>query len=401
MATAASMAGQYHLYPGQSLAIHGRRPVLQPGRLRQLLAGQTPAQAVSTLGNVFTLCAHAHQRSARQALAAAQRSLTDHGSCATSFNDPPALLLLETARDHLRSIALDWPQRLGLAQAPAAQLAWLKGCPLPVVAPTPVSDEALAWRLLAQLNDWLANRVLQQASDAWLAQHRAPDALAAWCHTHARDLLPARCLDDGLQHSTALAQSAPALSLLDQNPARQQDRLLALVRQMQHEPDFCQYPTWHGQSAENGPWTRLRHATTPTTSATLPAVPPVTPPLAPVATQSTLEQRLASRWFELLELSQTTPESLAQGPAPLRSGVLVTGPGQALAWCEMARGLLLHWAHCAADGSVIDYKVIAPTEWNFHPQGTLGQALAVLSSTDSDTARRLAAVFDPCVVCTV
>ncbi|MDD5028198.1 MAG: nickel-dependent hydrogenase large subunit [Rhodoferax sp.] len=380
MTAPAAIAGQYHLCPGQSPAIQGRRPVLQPGRLRQLLAGQRPEQAIRTLGSVFTLCAHAHQRSARQALAAAQSSLTG----ATSSTAPPVqasvLLLLETARDHLRSITLDWPQRLGLALNGAEQLAWLNGCPLPLVTPTPVTDQALAWQQLAQLNDWLARRVLLQASADWLAQLQAPGALAAWCQAHASRLLPARCLADGLQHAAPLTTSVPALHLLDPDPGVQGQRLLDLVQQMQRDPDFCQYPNWRGQCAENGPWTRLRHRAE---AATL-----------------TLEYRISSRWLELIELSQATPTT-SHTPALLSSGVLVTGAGQALAWCEMARGLLLHWAHCNPDGSVRDYQVIAPTEWNFHPQGRLAKALAALSPTDTAMAQRLAAAFDPCVVCTV
>lgn len=393
MASSASLVGEYHLCPGRVPAIAGHRPVLQPGRLRHLLTNQSPEQAVRLLGNLFTLCAHAHQRTARMALTAAHTSLTNRQPGATPVNEAPVVLLLETARDHLRSIALDWPQRLGLAQAPATQLAWLKGCPMPIIAPTPMNDEALAWHLLAQLNHWLVNQVLQQATDTWLAQHRAPDTLEAWCHARAADLLPARCLADGLQHATPLTHSAPALKLLDDDEAAQRDRLLALVEQMQRDPDFCQYPTWQGQCVENGPWTRLRHATTPTTGTTPHTVPP--------QTSSSLAQRLASRWSELLELSQTTPEALAHGNAPLQSGALVTGPGQALAWCEMARGLLLHWAHCNANGSVLDYKVVAPTEWNFHPQGTLAHALSALSPNDTVAAQRLAAAFDPCVACTV
>lgn len=393
MPTLAAVAGEYHLCPGQSPAIEGRRPVLVPGQLRQWLAGRPPAQVVRVLSTLFTLCAHAHRRTARLALTAAHTSLSLVDSPAAPSAEPPVLLLLETARDHLRGIALEWPQRLGLRQAPAAQLAWLKGCPLPIVTATPVTDEALAWCLLAKLDTWLANQVLHQTTDTWLAQHREPGALEAWCQGHAARLLPARCLADSLQQIPALTHSAPALNLLDHRPERQRDRLLALVRQMQHEPDFCQYPTWHGRCAENGPWTRLRHAARPTMSPTSAiALPP---------TQFTLAQRLGARWFELLELSQTTPDTLAHGRTPLSSGVLVTGTGQALAWCEMARGLLLHWAHCDADGNVLDYKVIAPTEWNFHPQGTLASALAALSPADAATAQRLAAAFDPCVACTV
>jgi len=416
MVAAAALAGEYRLFPGKTPSIEGSRPVLAPGRLGQLLAGQPPDQAVKTLGQLFTLCAHAHQRTARMALAAAHASLSatiatppsvianpapvianslpfianevkqsispSEVDCrVTNFLEPPVFLLLETARDHLRSIALDWPQRIGLALSARDQLGWLKACPLPLAAPKPVDDEALAWRLLAQLNDWLGSHVLRQSTHHWLAQHQAPQALAAWCSANAERLLPARCLAMSLQISTPPVEGLRPLNVLSLDPTEQRRQLLELVARMERDPDFCQYPTWHGQCVENGPWTRLRHT--------------------PAAGKPTLIVRLDSRWMELLELSQTTPESLDSSGPPLSSGVLITGTGQALAWCEMARGLLLHWAHCDAQGQVLDYKVVAPTEWNFHPQGTLAQALSALAPTDTQAAHQLAAAFDPCVACTV
>ena len=85
----------------------------------------------------------------------------------------------------------------------------------------------------------------------------------------------------------------------------------------------------------------------------------------------------------------------------LASGALHLAPGQTLAWCEMARGLLLHWVQLDAEGAVQDYRVLAPTEWNFHPDGALGRAVAALAPLETAAARALAAAFDPCVVCTV
>ena len=85
----------------------------------------------------------------------------------------------------------------------------------------------------------------------------------------------------------------------------------------------------------------------------------------------------------------------------LSAGALWLADGQALGWCEMARGLLLHWVQLDSAGGVLDYRVLAPTEWNFHPQGALAQAVATLASNDQELAAMLAAAFDPCVRCTV
>jgi hypothetical protein len=53
-------------------------------------------------------------------------------------------------------------------------------------------------------------------------------------------------------------------------------------------------------------------------------------------------------------------------------------------------------------GLIRDYRILAPTEWNFHPQGVVARGLATLSpSTDERDLRRQAGLFvtlvDPCV----
>jgi Ni,Fe-hydrogenase I large subunit len=79
-------------------------------------------------------------------------------------------------------------------------------------------------------------------------------------------------------------------------------------------------------------------------------------------------------------------------------------PGEGLAAVQTARGLLLHRAR-VAHGRVAGYQVVAPTEWNFHPEGPLARGLAGLEA-DGDAAlercARLAAqALDPCVACRI
>jgi Ni,Fe-hydrogenase I large subunit len=111
---------------------------------------------------------------------------------------------------------------------------------------------------------------------------------------------------------------------------------------------------------------------------------------------------LSARWIELMEIAAVQPYAPTQHTTDiLSSGALRTAEGQAIAWCEMARGLLLHWVQLDARGRVVDYRVVAPTEWNFHPQGALAQALTALAPQDSSSAMVLAAAFDACVACQV
>ena len=81
-------------------------------------------------------------------------------------------------------------------------------------------------------------------------------------------------------------------------------------------------------------------------------------------------------------------------------GALALGAHSAVAWVETARGLLLHRV-AVRDGRAEHYRIVAPTEWNFHPRGALAVGLQGLSSADAEAARqtavRLVRSLDPCV----
>jgi uptake hydrogenase large subunit len=51
------------------------------------------------------------------------------------------------------------------------------------------------------------------------------------------------------------------------------------------------------------------------------------------------------------------------------------------------------------------YRIVAPTEWNFHPQGALAQGLVDAPAAAAPGARQLALrlvqSLDPCVSCSV
>jgi Ni,Fe-hydrogenase I large subunit len=85
-------------------------------------------------------------------------------------------------------------------------------------------------------------------------------------------------------------------------------------------------------------------------------------------------------------------------------GALTLPAGDGVAWVENARGLLVHQVRLAA-GRMQSYRIVAPTEWNFHPQGALATALAGTPTADRAAAQRKATrlvhSLDPCVACQV
>ena len=355
----ATLSGHFVLHPGQSAAIVGTRPIAAADLLSRLLKGQHFAAAQARLGHVFTLCAHAHRRTCALAFAAAlPTSISATDSDRTDVLKPPSLALLrwETARDHLRSIALEWPQRLGQPSLQDEAMHWLRTCPLPLGGATQLSNVEV-WASLAALHDCLA-----QDAD-----------------------FPAQCLARWRTQGKELSVPLRALDVLSHDSAAQQQQLRLLGQAIASTPDFTHSPQWQGACAETGPWTRLRRTHQPADTQALSAW-----------------TRLEARWQDLLDIAAAPALADAATHDPLlSSGALALGDGQAIAWCEMARGLLLHWVQLDSQGAVAHYRVLSPTEWNFHPQGALALALTARAPQDTAAAQTLAAAFDPCVECSV
>jgi Ni,Fe-hydrogenase I large subunit len=83
-------------------------------------------------------------------------------------------------------------------------------------------------------------------------------------------------------------------------------------------------------------------------------------------------------------------------------GALSVAPRVGLGWVETARGALAHLIELDADGArIARYRILAPTEWNFHPRGALAAGLlGVHEPRRADLRRRalwLLQALDPCV----
>ena len=330
--------------------------------------GVPVARLPGLMGSLFNLCSHAHRLCSQLAIDAAAPGLL-----------PPQervaeQLRRETAMEHVRRIGLDWPRLLadGAARSAhaASALAALRHWPSPTqAAPEP-------WPLL---RDWLQHALLQMPAADWLAAWQAggPDWLHTWSRRHAQHWLPA--LVAGARSSAdGFAPLSPDHAL---RPHAEPPGLRMMGATLALKPQFALRPQWHGACAHTGPWTRLAGAADDT-------------PLSPWAL-------LGSRLAELSRLA------LDGGDAWLHWGGLSTGPNRGLAWVEMARGLLVHQVEVdPVSQRVLACRVVAPTEWNFHPQGEVARHLARLDPTlpEAALARRvnlLVAAFDPCVPFTI
>ncbi|HET7863661.1 MAG TPA: hypothetical protein VFL86_04580 [Burkholderiaceae bacterium] len=291
------------------------------------------------LGSLFSLCGHAHATCAGLAVAAAL------GQEAAIDATARAALAQQTLREHLRSLWLDGPRLLGDEAGIDAAGQELSQCPLFSGRPD-------------DLPGWLQAHLFGMLPAAWLAGWERgpasqPQPLRAWL---------GRC--------TGADTPLPALPPL---PVPSDSAAWRRWAADLDEDQFAAQPRWLGACAETGVWTRHH----------LPAAQqPSTPAL-----------RLGARLAEVARLASPG------GAAWLALGALPLAAGEALAWVEMARGLLIH--HVRLDGQgdaarVAACQVVAPTAWNFHPLGAMAAALESWLGHPG----LLVAAYDPCVPCT-
>lgn len=343
--------------PGSRRPIAGHRAQWA----ERLLAGRAPDAAATMLPALYALCGQAHRLCASLAVAAAS------GQPLPACGTQARALVQETVREHIRRIWLDWPQRLRVQLGgTSSALSELADCPL------------LDQRIDGGPNprEWIERSVLGMNADAWLARWSGDPAawLADWCSSSRT--WPAQVLSECRAQAQARVVGRPLLVHRDAS------QLQRLARQIAADETFASFPTWDGSPCETGCWTRLRAE-------------------VPAQRIDTAWLRAAARVAELAALARTLSDD---APAALDHGAVSTGANEALAWCEMSRGLLIHWVRLdrTENGTAIArYRVIAPTEWNCHPQGAFATYLRGMTAAPDATALAridtLAAAYDPCV----
>lgn len=344
------LAHRLRLQPGADTPVAGVREPLA----ERLLRARPAALAPALLGSLYALCGHAHRICAEMALQALQ---VPDAPVQPDAKQRQALWS-ETLREHVRRLFLDWPRLLGSPESDGQALA-----ASPALHPT-VEPGAPA------LVDWMEHQVLGMPVTVWnrACQESLTAGLLQWAHEIRNPL------------TLALRQAQPwacvwTLPLQALRPDAEGTVLTALAAQLREDADFSRLPHVQGQWRETGCWSRAADAELPVTD---------------------VWTRLAARVHDLAQLGQPG------GVQRLRAGARGLGGGEALAWCEMARGLLVHWLRVDAQGRVERYGILAPTEWNFHPQGAAAQILRQLPGQVppqqmSAAVGLLVAAFDPCV----
>lgn len=364
-----AIAGSLEMRPGVA-APHNVRSTRR-NWVSPLVQGRPIDQVPGLVATVLSLCGAAHRCASTLAIEAAAAM---PGSAKGTID---TMLHRETVREHLYRIALDWPRLLaggdGGALATAA-LASMQRCPLAGARASPA-------QLWPALSHWLRDEWLHTDPARWLQAWLAEgiDWFHAWSRRHTGWL--GALLRTARQADVAWPRGVVLRPLFAHGSEVELRRLAADIAS---RPGFDRLPQWRDAPASTGSWARLRHPAEP----------------VPRSVGELLGYRLAE--LVRLCLPDAGGESGAQW---LGWGVVAVGERQCLAWVEMARGLLIHLVRLGqpqsgAVATVLDYHVVAPTEWNFHPAGLAAQVLATLSIDDPEVRARvnlLTAALDPCV----
>ncbi len=357
----------------------------RPLGVARIFIGKPVAQVLGTLPLLYSVCATAQ---AAAAVGAAEAALGVEPTSAQR-RAREALVLAETAREHLLRCLLGWAPWLGEPPDPLAlaltgrlrgefaQALYPAGDGFVLGGGRLTPDRQRVAEVLALLDSVLAGSVLGLPAAAWLIQVRDGDGLDAWA-AEGRSLgarLIARVSDLGWS-----GLAAAPVGLLGETDAAELDRRLA-------GPDadaFIARPTWDGGPRETGALARVAG----------------TPLIADLMARqgNGLLTRLAARLVELAGL----PGRLAEALANLAPATPMAGPqimeGSGIGQVEAARGRLVHRVEIDA-GQVRGYRILAPTEWNFHPDGVLARGLLGLTAGPELSALvgLLVEAVDPCV----
>lgn len=339
-----------------NVAIRSSRPQLA----QKLMAGRGPEEVADLAGLIFSQCGKA-QRVAAQSACEAARGLTPGRD---GLRQREHKVLMEWAQEHAWRLLLSWPEQAGRGPDMPSLLALRQTA----AEPACFADA---------LEGLLETTLLGEPPTRWTERNLT--GFDAWRHQGATRLARLFAdLGDGPDLGTSRVSMLPALPHLDSVLAAD------LARHALADAAFCSAPRWLGEPAETGALARMADH--------------------PMLDDWIAERgrgagaRLLARLLELAGMPQRLRDDPGQsaGVAVVRSWALEKNVG--MAGVETSRGLLLHVVRLQ-DGRVADYRIVAPTEWNFHPRGPLAQALAGLAAGPdlAARARLVSQSLDPCV----
>jgi len=357
-----SQAGKLHLrivWNGSvvlGVGVRSTRP-----QAYRLLAGRLPENAIRLVPLLFSVCGKAQQAAAIVAISAAQGMATPQSATLERS------VICEAMQEHLWRLLLDWPKQLGLPPAQQQFVRW-HGELNAIVA-----GDGNAQNLRAELQ----RELLGVTDAAW----DTPDSYAEmskWWNAGQGLCAAVFAALDEKEKLLNFVGETQACDLMPQWSAP--DILQRYTGCFDHK--FAAMPQQGGKALETGALAHWHHLSL--LQDTLRIRP------------SRLLARLIARLLDLLD----SAEALAHENWTGRIQAVTAADGAGLAVVRTARGMLMHHIRIGAE-RVTEYLIVAPTEWNFHPQGALPGGLIGLKESDArrlmETVKHYVLSLDPCV----
>lgn len=344
-------------------------------QVARALIGRGADEALALVPLLFPLCGTAQHTAALTAMEAARGMVPAPGEQIRRT----LLVLGEQAVSHVWRVVMDWGPLLGEGGGlePLRQIrraaSGLNAALGPVNSSAP-PDRAGVAAAVAPLSESLSIHLRGALPTA-----RTLEALDQWARRG--ETVPARLIAAILESGLA-GYGVHDLPLLGEIGADWAGGRLAA------DPGFGARPHLDGQPAESGALGRWRSH----------------PLIQDIAARHGLGllARFCAQILDGLDL----PVRLNAAAAALPGGYGVTvagrGGGTGCGVAHTSRGPLAHWVRLV-DDQVADWRFVAPSEWNFHPDGPLARSIqSAPRPHDPDRALRLlVAAFDPCAPCQI
>lgn len=347
----------------------------RPNFAKQMLVGQTPEQSIERITQLMTVCQHAQTTAAKLALGysitSTEKRAIDYENIEQGFwrlvIDLPKILAVDLPLANF----VEFRQAIALSKNRNKNKNENKD--IQSEADLRSTAEQM-FQQLCQLTSEEFSQLSKTTFSQWLTKSDSPMAV---CLRQVNNIFPA-ALDDPLK----LLAIVP------------DDVFLATLSELlQTDECFYQQPCLDQQSHETGAFAAIKDH-----------------PLFELFLTLGVTGRYASRLLylaqKITELADFNSSSHLSDNASRISAIQpITGQfclekNTSLGWVQTARGLLVHLATIQKD-EINQYFIVAPTEWNFHPQGTLQKIMLYSSFKSPELAKKavkLAVIaLDPCV----
>jgi len=351
----------------------------------RVLEGRPVNDGLTLVPLLFSLCGRAQTVAAVSAAEHALALTPDVKTCRLRH----WVVLAEQAQEYLWRLLIDLPAAMDEPSSPT-EIATLReqiaiaskaiqrglGAQLPGQTLNQVGGELIV-TVADQLRRCLESQVFGVTLEEWRSMASAPE-FETWLSTGTT------VVTRTLRHfaSAGLPKQEAAMF----SAAVAGDTLVDVVEKLLAADDFASLPVWKQGHPESGALARQWES-----------------PLMRALAAAGCERRVLRNAARLIELA-AAPDQL-RAVADLDTSAQVIGGGRlgsdvGYGWVETARGLLIHVLRLDRD-RIATYRILAPTEWNFHPQGPLVNELMqyrIADDAEWERQARLAVLaLDPCV----